>query len=182
MCLRQPPLPAYEWVIALRRMTLFVQLSRGILLVYELGIFLLIVALLFGVDASSRGSVVAYIVVSMLYALPMCVLGALECYIVVGKVLAVTDADLEHFRTTTSDCLWSCLSCIQPFGQQHQCKPQEGEEEGGQSLEMTTNPLAVTTPLNEAVPVGITNIYVDKNVENDADTQYTSNPLHSNSV
>merc|ERR1711988_323873 len=95
-CLAQHPLQVRQWVVSLRAISLTVTQSRAIMFLYELGCFFLIVTLLFVLH--SKKSFEGFIIVSFLFLVPMCAVRALDIYILLGRMLDISDADLEFAK------------------------------------------------------------------------------------
>tara|TARA_A100001035_G_scaffold191934_1_gene153335 strand:+ start:156 stop:908 length:753 start_codon:yes stop_codon:yes gene_type:complete len=108
-CLDQDPLLVKEWVIKLKTLIFFVTKSRLIVFMYELANFCLIMALLFGMR--SKSSLSWFVAISVLVNIPMILIKSLPAYIVIGKILSITDVDIEYFHNFVLNLIMCRLQC-----------------------------------------------------------------------
>ena len=180
-CLAQPELLVKTWVVRLRSIMLYASHSRGFTFLYQLVQFSFILGILFGLD--SKESVTAFIVMTILLLFPVCVIHALSSYILIGKILAITDEDIDHFYRAC----WERVSW--------QSKQQTELERPKVEVKMTMNPLAregaqssSVTPTNaigdaNVTLPGLTDLYQGEEDETVVDLEgdrvtMTTNPLH----
>ena len=191
-CMAQPELLVKTWVVRMRTIMLYVSHSRGFTFLYELVQFFFILVLLFGLN--TPGSMSAFIALTIVLLFPVCLIHALSCYILIGKVLAITDKDIDQF------CRFChCLSCFRSSSwEQEQIDTKKGhfqvEPQVGIDVKTTVNPLtaigehsAPTLPVvgfdrspgNGVHSLEFANIYQRDTQEG---VNMTANPLDPNNI